>query len=185
MVRIALVQFIESPDSSPYVAEASRIRELLLQREEEVSRLSDTNYLQSIEAKKLDDELLQWQHQVKVLEDELAAAHQAQQALDQQKHENMGLKETIERMRFEMDEMRQAAVSGHASSGPASVKASISRSLGAELASKMKEVDWESNDEELVTDERQEAEATESDETESEDVIQTIITRTKRVSSVS
>lgn len=139
-----------------------------------------------MEAKKWEDELAQWQIQVKALEDELDAAHKVQEALDKQKLENMVLKETIERMRFEMDEMRQAAASGHAASGPASAKASISRSLGAELAGKMRETDWEeeadAGEVEAALQEPLEVEVREEEDTEGEDVIQTIITRTKRVS---
>lgn len=102
--------------------------------------LRDQNSLQAVELRKWEDEQNQWQMQVKQLEEELVAGQNAQRSLDEQKQENLVLKETIDRMRFDLDEMRQAATSGHASTGQLSAKNSLSRSLGAELASKMQMV---------------------------------------------
>ena len=92
------------------------------------------------------------------------------------------LKETIDRMRFEMDEMRTTAVSGHPGSGAPSIKGSVSKSLGAELMNKMKnnswELDAEEDDEPNVEEEIVHEHA---DDTDSEGVeVETIITR-KRV----
>jgi hypothetical protein len=124
--------------------------------------------------------------------------------LDEQKQENMLLKETIDRMRFEMDEMRANAALGlpPSAGGSGSGPGTLSKTLGAELMGKMQ---WEEGDEgdderdgnedehveegsSLEAPERSEDEsgtsvtAVEEDEdTEDEDVIQTIITRKKRV----
>ena len=95
------------------------------------------------------------------------------------------LKETIDRMRFEMDELRSAASTG-GGSGTASIKGSVSKSLGAELLSKMKEGVWDMEDDVEGHDEtvRVDESHVEDEDTEGEDVIQTIITRTKRVSAL-
>lgn len=104
--------------------------------------------------------------------------------LDEQKQENLLLKETIDRLRFEMDEMRasaSAAVPG-AGSGTSSATNTMSKSLGAELAGKMKWMDEDEGAEDLSSDTSTTVE--DEDETageEEEDVIQTIITKRKRV----
>lgn len=92
------------------------------------------------------------------------------------------LKETIDRMRFEMDEMRSLNVmgAGHGSgSGSGSARGSMSKSLGAELLGKMG--DWGMDDEEEEEGLDLDAEDGQDTEGEEEDVIQTIITRKKRV----
>lgn len=89
------------------------------------------------------------------------------------------LKETIDRMRYEMDEMRSLSAMGAGTgSGSGSVRGSVSKSLGAELLGKMG-AGWGMDDEDEdgldLDDENQDTEG------EEEDVIQTIITRKKRV----
>jgi hypothetical protein len=87
-------------------------------------------------------------------------------------------------MRYEIDEMRDNATINVVGSGQSSAANSISKSLGAELAGKMKwDEDEETVDAETSSDTLLEEE--ESTEGEEEDVIQTIITRKKRVSFVS
>ncbi len=95
------------------------------------------------------------------------------------------LKETIDRMRFDMDELRNSAgaLEKGGGSGTTSAHGSVSKSLGAELLSKLKDGKWDLEDEEVVEEPSSlEIEVTpEDDDTESEDYVQTIITRTKRV----
>ncbi len=85
-------------------------------------------------------------------------------------------------MRFDMDEMRNSASSVMGgSSGNSSAANTLSKSLGAELASKIKG-GWGLEDaEEDVEDEGDSAETTVERDSDGEDVIQTIITRKKRV----
>jgi len=96
------------------------------------------------------------------------------------------LKETIDRMRFDMDEMRNSAASNHLSqggSGTSSARGSVSKSLGAELLSKMKDGKWEMEDEDGEEEEEVSSHLemdAEDEDTEGEDVVETIITRTKR-----
>ena len=110
---------------------------------------------------------------------------EAHTELDEQKQENLLLKETIDRLRFEMDEMRASAtvaVPG-AGSGTSSAANTMSKSLGAELAGKMRWMDEDEGAEDLSSDTSTAVE--DEDETageEEEDVIQTIITKRKRVS---
>lgn len=97
------------------------------------------------------------------------------------------LKETIDRMRFDMDEMRNNAIAGHdkgGSSGQSSAVNTVSKSLGAELMGKMN-ASWE-----MLEHDRDEGVkgnvvevVEEEEETEGEEnVVQTIITRKTRVS---
>jgi hypothetical protein len=110
------------------------------------------------------------------LEQELISMREAEGNLDLQKAENLMLKETIDRLRFELDEITAAAASGTGmSTGPPSNVGTISKSLGAEMARSMQEhfiPSGDSFDEGLAGDSGEETEAEE---------IQTIITR-KRVS---
>jgi hypothetical protein len=108
------------------------------------------------------------------------------------------LKETIDRMRFDMDEMRNNASGAHdkSGSGASSATGSMSKTLGAELMGKMMGTQWnlgeEVTDESVATTttttttmpavaEPETVEEEDEETTEGEDVVQTIITRKKRV----
>jgi hypothetical protein len=104
----------------------------------------------------------------------------------------MLLKETIDRMRYEMDEMRNTATSLNGqtgASGMSSAMHTLSKSLGAELMGKLKWGMEEGEEEdapgdELGSDVSTSVETEEDDPTEGEDeedFIQTIITKRKRV----
>ncbi|KZT23119.1 hypothetical protein NEOLEDRAFT_1180343 [Neolentinus lepideus HHB14362 ss-1] len=168
-------------------AESERYRNALRRRDEEIKDLQEASALQSLEAQKLSRESDNYEERINILESELVAAQQTHAQLEEQKQENMLLKETIDRMRFDMDELRTSAASqtqGGTGTG-ASAKNTISKSLGAELLGKMKGAMWDGEEEE-AEDEGEGSESTtaveeeESSGTEGEDVIQTIITRTKK-----
>jgi hypothetical protein len=139
--------------------------------------------LQALEAQKYLREHDSYEDRLAQLETELSHAQQAHAQLDEQKQENLMLKETIDRMRFEMDEMRNLGMMGAgqgAGSGSGSASGSVSKSLGAELLGKMGGqwgMDEEEEEEALDLD----GEDQQDTEGEEEDVIQTIITRKKRV----
>ena len=137
--------------------------------------------LQALDLKKWESEHTQWQSQVIRLEEELERVHHTQLELDHQKQENLALKETIDRLKYEMEEMRQSTSAGPASIGSFSAKNSISRSLGAELASQMKDINWDAQDD-VEEAEEVEREVLEDEDTEGEEFVQTIITRTKKAS---
>jgi hypothetical protein len=163
-------------------AESERYRNQLRRRDQEIKDSQDVAALQSLEAVKWAKEASSYEDRLAHLEEELSVAQLAHAQLDVQKQENMMLKETIDRMRFDMDEMRNAATNAAAGSGPSSAANSISKSLGAELMGKMGG-GWEDDAIEDKGDSG-ELDMDENEDTEDEeDVIQTIITRKKRVSS--
>ncbi|KAI0635993.1 hypothetical protein C8Q77DRAFT_1155725 [Trametes polyzona] len=164
-------------------AESERYRNQLRRRDQEIKDLQDAAQLQAIETQKWLREQSNYEERIAALESELLIAQQAQVQLDEQKQENMLLKETIDRMRFDMDELRNSASSLEkgGSSGTASAHGSVSKSLGAELLSKMKDGKWDMDDDVEEDQSSLEIEVEgDEDDTESEDVVQTIITRTKR-----
>ena len=191
--------------SPPFLtAESERYRNTLRRRDQEIKDYRDAAALQQIENHKYLKEHDNYEERISVLENELSVAQQAHAQLDEQKQENLMLKETIDRMRFDMDEMRNNAASSAAQgSGQSSAANTLSKSLGAELMGKMSGEEWEKiKDKPFGTEEHDDDEAKENDsdtfteevvvnlnsddeETESEDVVQTIITRKKRVSLLS
>ena len=159
-------------------AESERYRNTIRRRDQELKDLQDAATLHVLEARKWTPELELYERQIITLEGDLAIAQQAHVQLDEQRQENLMLKETIDRMRFEMDEMRNNAsgLGGGAGSRGSSQKGSLNKSLGAELLGKMGP-HWGMEDEggdgeEFEPDER---------DTEGEDTIRTIITRRMRV----
>lgn len=169
--------------------ESERYRNTLRRRDEEINAFRETASLQAIENNKWAKEHDTYEERIAHLEADLSIAQQAHAQLDEQKQENLMLKETIDRMRFDMDEMRSAATSAAmgGSSAGSSAANSMSKSLGAELMGKMKG-GWgmdeeEEGEEEGEGDSSESLEIEEGESTEGEDVIQTIITRKKRVRS--
>ena len=93
------------------------------------------------------------------LEEELTEARESVEALEEQKTENLQLRETIDRLRLDLDELRTQARlvqaskrSGSSSlsrsaSGSDSLPASLSRNLGRELARRLKDGDGDDGDE--------------------------------------
>ncbi|KAG6826379.1 hypothetical protein H0H92_016071 [Tricholoma furcatifolium] len=165
-------------------AVSERYRDELRQREDVIRTMRDNSSLHEMEVAKWAREHESYEARLAALEDELAIAQQAHVQLDEQKQENLLLKETIDRMRFDMDEMRNNAVVAHGGSGRSSAANTLSKTLGAELAGKMKG-GWgmEDDDDETAVEEallEQSIDVDDGEDTEGEDVIQTIITRTKR-----
>ena len=167
----------------PRLAESERYRNTLRRRDQELKDLQDASALQALEAQKYLREHDSYEDRLAQLEAELSHAQQAHAQLDEQKQENLMLKETIDRMRFEMDEMRNLGVMAGqgAGSGSGSARGSVSKSLGAELLGKMGGqwgMDEDEEDEVALELDCEDGQDTEGEE---EDVIQTIITRKKRV----
>jgi len=139
--------------------------------------------MQALEAQKYLREHDTYEERLAQLEAELSHAQQAHTQLDEQKQENLMLKETIDRMRYEMDEMRNLSVMGAGQgtgSGSGSARGSVSKSLGAELLGKIGP-QWGMDEEEEEDGLDLDGEDQQDTEEEEEDVIQTIITRKKRV----
>ncbi|KAJ2917356.1 hypothetical protein MD484_g3073, partial [Candolleomyces efflorescens] len=161
-------------------AYSEKFRNDLLDKEERVRSLEESFQSSEEEREKLEKERQTYEERIVHLEHELNMAASTYATLDEQKQENLMLKETIDRMRYEIDEMRNSATNNVVGSGQSSAANSISKSLGAELAGKMKwDEDEETADAETSSDTLlEEEESTEGEE--EEDVIQTIITRKKR-----
>ncbi|KIJ94208.1 hypothetical protein K443DRAFT_365473 [Laccaria amethystina LaAM-08-1] len=158
---------------------SEKYRDELRQREEQMRALRESASLQEVESLKYAKEQENYEARIVQLEADLSIAQQAHEQLDEQKHENMLLKETIDRMRFDMDEMRNAAVGGVVGYGaPGSAPGSVSKSLGAEMLGKMTWLGEEEGRE--VGEVDGEAEGEDDTEGEEEEEIQTIITRKKR-----
>ncbi|KAI6025457.1 hypothetical protein EDC04DRAFT_241236 [Pisolithus marmoratus] len=162
-------------------AESERYRNTLRRRDQELKDLQDISSLQTLESQKWAREHDSYESRIAALEAELELAQQAHAQLEEQKQENLMLKETIDRMRFEMDEMRSlhgsSGVGAGGGSQGGSHPGSVSKSLGAELLGKMGP-HWGMDEDDGSGDEGlEEGEDTEGEE---EDVIERIITRKKR-----
>lgn len=156
--------------------ESEKLRNSLRQKDLDIKNLDEAGQLHQLE-------LLKWNQQREALEaahsiteQDLAIARQAQAELEDQKQENLVLKETIDRLRFDLDELRtrENAIPG----GPSSASSqfgSVSKSLGAELMNRWEALQDEDEDEDETEEER-------GSGSDGEEMIQTIITRKKRVS---
>lgn len=173
-----------------FTAVSEKYRDDLRRRDETIRTLRESAALHEIEVVKWQKEHDTYEERLSALQSELNLALQAHTQLDEQKQENMLLKETIDRMRYEMDEMRNTASNlnglGAGTSGMSSAMNTLSKSLGAELMGKMKweEDEGEERGDELGSDVNITVETDEGDQTEGEDeedFIQTIITKRKRV----
>ena len=167
------------------VAGASEdLRNALRRKDQEIRNCRDSLSLQQMETSKFLKENEAYEERIVLLEQDLGLAQQAQTSLDVQKQENLMLKETIDRMRFEMDEFRATLTSNAANSGNSSAPGSVSRSLGAELLNKLKDDGaWMDDEEEADSAATLKELGIENPEvnTDDEDIVQTIITRKKKV----
>ncbi|KAF8626934.1 hypothetical protein AX17_006434 [Amanita inopinata Kibby_2008] len=179
-------------------AASEKYRDDLRIREDAIRNLRESATLHEFEAAKWAREHESYEERLAQLEAELSVAQQAHAQLDEQKQENLLLKETIDRMRFEMDEMRSGlnlGVQSGVTGPPGSARNTISKSLGDELAEKMRwTIDEEGEGDRSVSSDgksRDDGEVEEGDSFGSEtiaeaegdseeDVIQTIITKRKR-----
>ncbi|GAA5837378.1 hypothetical protein JCM9279_005668 [Rhodotorula babjevae] len=129
--------------------EAERLRTLVAEtrRDNRAAEEAMQSHALQVQQFEHDRELLQ--QAIARLEADLADARRAQDSLDDQKQENLLLKETIDKLRFEIEEMRSVGrKSGFldgGSAGPGGAFASprktlddsINKSLGREIASQM------------------------------------------------
>ncbi|KAJ4491322.1 hypothetical protein C8J55DRAFT_469380 [Lentinula edodes] len=121
---------------------SERYRGDLRTREDHIRSLQDQAGLHDIEIGKMTEREREWEDRVLKLEREVEEAREGCAELVRQKTENLGLKETIDRLRFEMDDMRSGMGNGLGTigmpgSGLNSRNNTISKSLGAELQSQL------------------------------------------------
>ncbi|WVQ83168.1 hypothetical protein IAT38_005306 [Cryptococcus sp. DSM 104549] len=152
--------------------EAARLRNLLRDRDDEIGDLGEAISSHAADEEKFNQEIQALESEVKRLESDLAIARQAESHLEVQKQENLALKETIDRMRFDLDEARAAAAGGSGGAGhgrgttsatASSAGGTISRNLGDELGRRLLDV-------EKVEEEEGEGE-------DGESFVETIVTR--------
>lgn len=127
------------------------------------------------------------EEQLERLQEELSKANQVHTEYLNQKQENVLLKETIDRLRYDLDDLRSAHANDSTkggSSAPGSAKPSLSRTLGSELLRRLNPHESVQESTEDDSDTETTVEETVEEQTENtdgdEDVFQTIITR-KRV----
>jgi len=97
--------------SSAIVDESEDLRNTLLRKDEEIRSCRESLSLQQMETNKYLKENEAYEERIVLLEQDLTFAQQAQASLNEQKQENLMLKETIDRMRFDMDELRAGLAS--------------------------------------------------------------------------
>ncbi|KAF7374326.1 hypothetical protein MSAN_00316100 [Mycena sanguinolenta] len=155
-------------------ARAEKYRDDLRDREETVRSMREAAGLTQIEIARYAKEHEVYEQQIAHLEQELVVAQQAHVQLEEQKQENMLLKETIDRMRFDLDEMRNSSAAGVGAGG--------SRVVGEDEGGwgGLEDDGEEEAEEEDGSGSSAATPGADDDDTEGEDVIQTIITRKKR-----
>ncbi|WVW78339.1 hypothetical protein I302_100293 [Kwoniella bestiolae CBS 10118] len=123
--------------------EAQRLRDMLRDRDEEIRTLEESVQVHAADEEKFNREVQALESEVKRLESDLSTARQAESHLDVQKQENLALKETIDRMRFDLDEARAQAANAAGSSNHraqasrSSGGGTLSRNLGDELSRRL------------------------------------------------
>ncbi|WVR04714.1 hypothetical protein IAU60_001725 [Kwoniella sp. DSM 27419] len=126
--------------------EAQRLRDLLRDRDEEIRGLEESLQTHTADEEKLSREVHALEAEVKRLESDISVAREAESHLERQKQENLALKETIDRMRFDLEEARAVAVttgrSGHtAAASGSSGMPTLSRNLGNEISRRLMEAE--------------------------------------------
>ncbi|GAA5980846.1 hypothetical protein JCM10908_003889 [Rhodotorula pacifica] len=145
--------------------EADRLRTLVAELRRENRNAEETIQGHSLQVQQFERDHDRLQQAVDKLESELASARQAQDALENQKQENLLLKETIDKLRFEIEEMQSIGPksgfidsSQQAFLSPSkSLAESISKSIGREIATQMSTAEDEESDEEDEAIEREDA----------------------------
>lgn len=159
-------------------AEAENLRNTLRMRDQQIRDHTEKISLHGLELNKWQQQQEQLESHMSHLEAQLVAAREAQAQLDEQKQENLLLKETIDRMRFDMDELRTKA-DGNVPTAGLRDSGSIGKSLGVELS----RMQWPPPEKGEASDDDDTAVSDDGNgegDTEGEDVVQTIITRRKK-----
>ncbi|KAK8847502.1 hypothetical protein IAR55_005360 [Kwoniella newhampshirensis] len=152
--------------------EAQRLREMLRERDDEIRTLEESTDAHAADEEKFVREIAALEAEVRRVEADLAFAREAESHLDVQKQENLQLKETIDRMRFDLDEARTyaaEAVALHARGASVAElpnAGTLSRNLGDELNGR------------LLSEPK---EGSGGNESEEESFVETIVTRTRKM----
>ncbi|KZS92535.1 hypothetical protein SISNIDRAFT_550525 [Sistotremastrum niveocremeum HHB9708] len=154
-------------------AESEKYRNTLRVRDDDIKRAKDLNDRQAQDLTKLHADLKTAEESRSQLQAEVALLREAADSLELQKQENLLLKETIDRMRFELDELTNSSSAAAMGTAPGSQQTTLSKSLGAEFARSVRGADDNKKEDR--------AEDGDGESTEGEEEIQTIITRKRKV----
>ncbi|KAK4700973.1 hypothetical protein P7C70_g5266, partial [Phenoliferia sp. Uapishka_3] len=120
-------------------AESEKLRTLVAETRRENREAEQAAHQHGVQVQQFERDRELVQLNINKLEEDLSLARRAQDQLDEQKAENLLLKETIDRLKFDMDELRGSGRRSvffdgtGGSSGGTSTAGSISKSLGSEL----------------------------------------------------
>ena len=152
----------------------------LRRRDTEVKEYADAAVLHAVETDRWNKEQQVLEDRISQLTRDLELAQQAYITLDDQKSENLLLKETIDRLRFEIDEMRSSATTAleQSKDGVAGNTASVGKTLGAELVraghDPLAPPPKEESEDETIVDEII------NQESDDDEYFQTVITKTRK-----
>ncbi|EJD35443.1 hypothetical protein AURDEDRAFT_188738 [Auricularia subglabra TFB-10046 SS5] len=161
------------------IAESSKYRSSLLRKDQDLKEAEENAAAHFEEMNKWKNSHEVAENTITNLQNELQILRQAQQSLHEQKQENLMLKETIDRLRFDLDELRTAKSAAAAgASGPASLAGTLSRSLANELKAQLAA---EPLDESPNRSREEEEIVEETERGSDDDYVETIIKRRKKV----
>ncbi|CAE6456594.1 unnamed protein product [Rhizoctonia solani] len=158
--------------------ETERMRNALRRREQEIKDADDRAFVHEAETQKWGREREALEQSIETLEVELSATRHAANELDEQKQENLLLKETIDRLRFDLDALRAGMTSnvGGQNQGPGS----LSRSLANEIREGFERREREEREREQEDDDADAEVIVEDGEGSEDGYIETTITTTRK-----
>ncbi|KDN50628.1 hypothetical protein RSAG8_01126, partial [Rhizoctonia solani AG-8 WAC10335] len=158
--------------------ETERMRNALRRKEQDIKEGDDRAYMHEVESQKWAREREELEKSIEVLEVELTATRHAAHELDEQKQENLMLKETIDRLRFDLDALRAGMTSNVG--GQNQGQGTLRRSLANEIKDGFERREREEREKE-EEEEEAESEVVVHDGEGSEDgYIETTITTTRK-----
>lgn len=161
----------ECRNANNYAVKSSSYRDELRQRDFEISTGKSKADQAEYEHHRLRQDIQAQEARSAQLEADIKQANMLYAQLEEQKQENLVLKETIDRLRMELEEARNNPLEAPLTNPP-SRGSTITRSLGAELGNL-----FNGPDEDLSEESQEEEESTTAVDSDGEDVIQTVITR--------
>ncbi|CAE6366136.1 unnamed protein product, partial [Rhizoctonia solani] len=129
--------------------ETERMRNVLRRREQEIKEADDRASMHEDEAQKWARDREALEKSIENLEVELSTIQHAANELGEQKHENLLLKETIDRLRFDLDALRAGMTSNVG--GQNQAQGTLSRSLANEIMEGFERREREKEEEDAET----------------------------------
>ncbi|KAH7341911.1 hypothetical protein B0J17DRAFT_648554 [Rhizoctonia solani] len=158
--------------------ETERMRNVLRRREQEIKDADDRAFMHEAETQKWGREREALEQSIETLEVELSATRHAANELDEQKQENLLLKETIDRLRFDLDALRAGMTSNVG--GQNQPQGTLSRSLANEIKDGFERREREEREREKEEDDADADVIVEDGEGSEDGYIETTITTTRK-----